>query len=284
MNEKIECNLLEEFINQVLCFLTKNSIDLIFLKSKRINLIKQHTEKLNITGDFSFSNINSVWRQHFHKNAGIEIESLCTHCDRLFIVNRSADAKNASCASHTYYNVQDLVTASQCFTLQIKAVTFDAAKDRVIVFLNRKIGLEKIIKLTLLNENANQSRVTQELSVPKCKLIKVTRSDISNKENPSVIDHRLQLLESVIKNLLRVSSEYKLYDDDNEEDNYSDTDTNSTPNHDNVMYFSTVTSIHLTTKSSMTLNSNVRKVLSGIVTEPKSNNKLATMTANEYIR
>lgn len=284
MNEKIECNLLEEFINQVLCFLTKNSIDLIFLKSKRINLIKQHTEKLNITGDFSFSNINSVWRQHFHKNAGIEIESLCTHCDRLFIVNRSADAKNASCASHTYYNVQDLVTASQCFTLQIKAVTFDAAKDRVIVFLNRKIGLEKIIKLTLLNENANQLRVTQELSVPKCKLIKVTRSDISNKENPSVIDHRLQLLESVIKNLLRVSSEYKLYDDDNEEDNYSDTDTNSTPNDDNVMYFSTVTSIHLTTKSSMTLNSNVRKVLSGIVTEPMSNNKLATMTANEYIR
>lgn len=280
MNEKLECNLLEEFINQVLCFLTKNSIDLIFLKSKRINLIKQHTEKLNITGDFSFSNINSVWRQHFHKNAGIEIESLCTHCDRLFIVNRSADAKNASCASHTYYNVQDLVTASQSFTLHIKAVTFDAAKDRVIVFLNRKIGLEKIIKLTLLNENANQSRVTQELSVPKCKPIKITRSDLSNKENPSVTDHRLQLLESVIKNLLRDSSEYKLYDNDNEED----TNIKSTPIHDNVMYFSTVTSIHLTTKSSMTLNSNVRKVLSGIVTEPKSNNKLATMTANEYIR
>ncbi|XP_063705136.1 uncharacterized protein LOC134834417 [Culicoides brevitarsis] len=271
-------NPLQQFIDEIHLFITGQ------LPVKPSNLIKQNKDHLHENGEFSFSNKRKVWLSHMSSSrqeaAGFCVDVNCKHNETLFIddtndANSSKattststttddDDKNdgkTDCGkhdSHSHYTVTKLLS-SNSFALHVARVKI--VGDWCNVFLDRRKCYAEIFRKVLDNEKTKEKG-------QGCKSILITRDDDGKSIDgaQSVTDYRLQLLESVIKNLINQSDYWVLVQQ-------SDEQKTTKP-----------IRVHLTTKSSAIVASDTRKIVSGIVVDPKNGNKLAAVTTDDYVK
>lgn len=266
-------NPLHQFMDQLFKYITGQHVS----QTKCCNLIKQNKDHLNINGDFSFSNKRHVWMSYMssslpRQEAGFCTNVNCKHNKVLFVdIDDDADAdasENPTCPFHSHYTVTKLLErVSNTFALPVATVKI--VGDWCNVYLDRRKCLEKYLYKVLDNDNENRvvgqgyARLTRKSIkiTSDCQLLTVD----SDNSLQSVTDYRLKLLQSVVKNLINESDCFTLCQDE--------TETSKIPIH-----------VHLTTKSSTVVRDNSMKVMSGIVTDPKNGNKLASMTSEEYIK
>lgn len=224
-----------------------------------------------MNGDFSFSNKRHVWLSYMsplfaRQEAGFCTDVNCKHNEVLFVDNvvdddAAADAsKSPTFPSHNHYTVTKfLECASNSFALPVARVK--VVGDWCNVYLDRRKCFEKYLREVLDNTTDNEKcGVGQGCERLTRKSIKVTSDNCLQ----SVTDYRRSLLEGVLKNLINASDYYVLCPDETE---------------------TSTLHIHLTTKSSSVVReNNNRKIMSGIVTDPKNENKLASITSDEYIK
>lgn len=255
-----EKNLLLQFQTQIFEYITGSSIQ---NPHTLTNLIKQNKDRLDTLGDFSFSNKRNVWMSHIarQETTGCDVIRCCkcvTCNDVLFIDDDvmsedDADAADASTSQHSHYIITKfLVAVSNSVALPVARIKI--AGDWCNVFLDRRKCIEKILTR---NESVGLGQECERLTSRK--RIKIT-SDEGDEQVQNVTDYRLKLLERVTKNLINESDYFELCE--NEKESYE---------------------IHFTTKSNKK-DDDTKKIMSGIVIDPKNSNKRATMTAEEYIK
>lgn len=253
MDRNRKSNPLQEFTNQLFQYITGNNTS-----NKSCNLIKQNTDRLQTNGDFSFSNKRHVWTSFLarQETAGFCADINCKHSEGvLFIDDDVIDEDDADADStfpfHSHYTVTKLLAVSSSFALPVARVTIIG--DWCNVYLDRRKCFEIVLYKVLL-DNENVNCVGQGCRKP----IRVTTSD--DDHTSSVTEYRLKLLTNVIKNLINESDYWELCEETSE------------------------IHVHLMTKSSTVVGNDTRKIMSGVVTDPQTGNKLATMTSDEYIK
>lgn len=272
MDENSKRNPLQKFIDQLFQYITGENIS----NKNHCNLIKQNKDRLSTNGDFSFSNKRHVWMSYMSLSlAGFCMDVNCKHScngEALFVDDVSDDADadapktDVIFPSHSHYTITKLLAVSNSFALPVARVNI--VGDWCNVHLDR-LKCFGIFLHEVLLDNGNENRsVGQGCERLTRKPIRITSDHTPvERENcsQSVTDYRLKLLQSVVKSLINESDYWVLCQDEKE--------TSEKPIH-----------VHFTTKSSTVVGSDSKKIVSGNVADPKNGNKLAIMTADEYIK
>lgn len=256
-------NLIKEFINHVCIFIvTTKPVAAISDGAK--SLVRSNTDKLAKLGDFYIPNDASIWFLH-NKTCTVDASVDLFDCKtrRVFGLEPasiSADAndisrQNASTSTTTMvencaiYNVNELTAASKHWTLRVSRATI--CENRCLIYLDRINVFRECIP-RILNSVHRKSENVKYISIK-------VEDNLKCSEN--VTEFRKTLLGKIVKNLVNATFEYTVGNDENSE-----------------------IFLHVTTKSSLVVADNVKKIVSGNVCDPKLKNKLANMSAEEYIR
>lgn len=175
------------------------------------------------------------------------------------------------------YNVGDIIAASKHWTLAIDRAVCDAS--RCLLFIDRRQTFNLFMRLALLPIDAcavgsepNYSTHFGRFEKQPGKVIKVTSDPVVQTDSASVTQYRLSVVQSVLINLIN-ASQYTIFSD-------AAGMTASVPSSETAAMHH----VHLTTKSSSAVPVNVFKVIVGTVQDPQQQNKLATITAADYIK
>lgn len=255
MSEESE-NPLKEFINHVCVFIATKKPSVAISCDPwstvcQYKLVRTNTDKLDKCGDVYIINDASIWFKPTDsalKNRAVlgAIVPVGDCC--------GADAtdvpRNALGCIEPIYNVADLTTASKHWSLPVSRIVIpDEIQRRCLFYLDRVEVYRKHIPWTLQYAS---------VKTRTAKKIWVKSDGISS--TPTVTEYRLKLVEKILKNLINDYNSLILSEDDRD------------------------LSLFVTTKSSLKVGENVQKLVSGNVVDPTVKNKLANVTADEYVK
>lgn len=208
-------------------------------------LIKKESTQNLLHGDFSFPADLSIWKQY------ILIDDN-DHADILIagLKNMPESEGQEKCSLQKEKQIQKLIEISKNWHLQISKIILK--HYRYFLVLNRNLCFERIIEMYIENKQYDKMIINNSIGL---KSINDDRTSISN--------YRCKLVEMVIVNML---TKY--------------TSCQGLASRPDV-------TIVVTYKSTCPLYDSVkehkRKVLCGIVNDFKNNNKIADITADQYI-
>lgn len=175
---------LTKLIDNLYKFLTDND-----KFSEKCNLIKKHSDNLNLQGDFNYSIKIHFW-QKFLKSKKIE-----ENIDNILNLRSPGKSKEEV--------LEDLVTESQKWELQItKTVLVD---DRCLIFLERSKTIKFLLHSILTNEDSVGKQSKSEEHTISLQL--------QQNEIKTITELRAELVYNVTKNLIEYS-QYSLSDTD----------------------------------------------------------------------
>lgn len=228
-----------------------------FIKSKnefkKNSIIKKHTDKLFVTGEFSFPLDIKNWQQFLKDSHKIPGNTIFSYKCLQNAANSNGE-EELSANEDVNELLNSLVLKSHLWTFPIDRAVLK--NNRAVLYLNRQHIMKTITELVLTNPKYGQICRT------KLAYIRIGKREISDRSTQSISDYRCELLIKVIENLIK----YLSLEAANE-------------NADKI-----VLNVTNNANTDKMIDSTVVNIVSGYAREPLGENRRSTIMADNYIR